>query len=179
MPSAPGQSWSSSTEREFILLELGWYLAMLIARFGSINRDRGYSIYEQLETAGLDPKEYIRFYNLRSYDRINTAGAAIGGEQTGINYEAAARAHDEAVGGGVGYGRQGGQSGHYGAPVWGDEYARYQQNAPKLRTKGEWDSVAKCVMLGGGDIRHVPWDGNPDEEINAFVSEELYIHSKV
>ena len=34
-------------------------------------------------------------------------------------------------------------------------------------------------MLGGGDIRQVPWDGNPDEEINAFVSEELYIHSKV
>jgi phospholipase D1/2 len=34
-------------------------------------------------------------------------------------------------------------------------------------------------MLGGGDIRQVPWDGNPDQEIEAFVSEELYVHSKV
>jgi phospholipase D1/2 len=34
-------------------------------------------------------------------------------------------------------------------------------------------------MLNGEDIRNVPWDGHPDAEIDAFVSEELYVHSKV
>ncbi|KAA8913095.1 hypothetical protein FN846DRAFT_772614 [Sphaerosporella brunnea] len=152
--------------------------AIMEFQYRSINRDRGYSIYEQLEKAGIDPKEYIRFYNLRSYDRINTAGAEAGKEATGVNYESAARAHDEAVGGGIGYGRQEG-AGAYGAPIEGDEYKMYQSNAPKLGSGGQWDSVAKCVMLGGADIRQVPWDGDPDKEIDAFVSEELYVHSKL
>ena len=132
---------------------------------------------EQVQKAGIDPKEYIRFYNLRSYDRINFAGAKAGKEASGVGYEHAARAHDEAVGGGIGYGPHG--TGEYGSAIRGDEYQRYQQHAPRLGSGGQWDSVAKCVMLGGGDIRHVPWDGNPDEEIEAFVSEELYVHSKV
>ena len=34
-------------------------------------------------------------------------------------------------------------------------------------------------MLGGEDIRNVPWDGDAESEMNAFVSEELYIHSKL
>jgi len=34
-------------------------------------------------------------------------------------------------------------------------------------------------MLGGPDIRTVPWEGGATDEIDAFVSEELYIHSKV
>jgi len=132
---------------------------------------------EQIEKAGIDPKQYIRFYNLRSYDRINFAGAEAGKETSGVNYESAARAHDEAVGGGVGYGQHG--TGAYGSAIRGDEYERYQTHAPKLRSGGQWDSVAKCVMLGGGDIRRVPWDGDPDREIEALVSEELYVHSKV
>lgn len=34
-------------------------------------------------------------------------------------------------------------------------------------------------MLNGPDIRSVPWDGDPQAELDAFVSEELYIHSKL
>jgi hypothetical protein len=34
-------------------------------------------------------------------------------------------------------------------------------------------------MLGGEDLRNVPWEGGAMNEIDAFVSEELYIHSKV
>jgi len=133
---------------------------------------------EQIESAGVNPKEYIRFYNLRNYDRINFAGAELGKEKSGVDYESAARAHDEQVGGGIGYGAHpGGQQEGYGAKIRGDEYDRYQYNAPK--TGGQWDSVAKCVMLDGGDIRNVPWDGDPDKEIEAFVSEELYVHSKI
>lgn len=36
----------------------------------------------------------------------------------------------------------------------------------------------QCYMLGGEDIRNVPWEGGAMDEIDAFVSEELYIHSK-
>jgi phospholipase D1/2 len=34
-------------------------------------------------------------------------------------------------------------------------------------------------MLNGEDIRNVPWEGGNVAEIDAFVTEELYIHSKV
>ena len=34
-------------------------------------------------------------------------------------------------------------------------------------------------MLGGEDIRKVPWEQGNVPEIDAFVTEELYIHSKV
>lgn len=34
-------------------------------------------------------------------------------------------------------------------------------------------------MLNGEDIRKVPWEQGGIPEIDAFVTEELYIHSKV
>lgn len=39
--------------------------------------------------------------------------------------------------------------------------------------------MSECYMLHGEDIRRVPWEGTEEAEIDAFVSEELYIHSKV
>lgn len=44
---------------------------------------------------------------------------------------------------------------------------------------GRWDTVAECYMLNGEDIRNVPWEGSPEAEIDSFVTEELYIHSKL
>ena len=69
----------------------------------------------------------------------------------------------------------------------GQQYQQYQHAAqqvaatkPHSIASGRWDSVSECYMLGGEDLRNVPWD-QPGElsEIDAFVSEELYIHSKV
>ncbi|PWW79693.1 phospholipase D/nuclease [Tuber magnatum] len=45
--------------------------AIMEFQYRSIYNDRGYSIMEQIAKVGVDPKKYIRFYNLRSYDRIN------------------------------------------------------------------------------------------------------------
>lgn len=125
---------------------------------------------EQIRKAGIDPMEYIRFFNLRNYDRINTAGISQGQAASGVNYEAAARAHDDQVGATHGW-----QSGG----IKGDEYDRYQRGAPTPGKASEWDSVSRCYMLYGPDIRTVPWGGDPNAEIDAFVSEELYVHSKV
>lgn len=67
----------------------------------------------------------------------------------------------------------------------GDAYQQYQAGAQQigdhqgLGTSGRWDSVAECYMLNGEDIRKVPWEQGGMPEIDAFVTEELYIHSKV
>ena len=156
--------------------------AIMEFQYNSINRG-GHSIMEMIEKEGIKPANYIRFYNLRSYDRINSSGVMQQAEaRSGVNYEDARRQHDEAVG--AGYGGQGeGMAGSIRDP--NSQYQQYQQaaqgvSAGKSTANGRWDSVSECYMLGGEDIRNVPWEGNGDlSEIDAFVSEELYIHSKV
>jgi len=111
--------------------------AIMEFQYRSIIRDHqnpGYSIIEQLIAKGIPPdqvKNYLRFYNLRNYDRIN-------------------------------YTRH---------------QARQEISQPSMADKDA--SIARCAMLGGGDIREVLWYGPPEKEIEAFVSEELYIHSKL
>lgn len=146
--------------------------AIMEFQYRSINNDRGFSIMEQIAKAGVDPKQYIRFYNLRSYDRINTSRTMDQTQQAaGVSYNVAAASLDQRVGGGY-------TPAAYGYPQpHGDEYARYQQAAPGGST--ELDSVARCSMLNGGDIRQVPWTGDPAKEMDSYVSEELYIHSKL
>jgi phospholipase D1/2 len=43
---------------------------IMAAQYRTINRG-GHSIYELVRKAGYEPMEYIRFYHLRAYDRIN------------------------------------------------------------------------------------------------------------
>jgi phospholipase D1/2 len=202
--------------------------AIMEFQYNSINRG-GHSIYEQIAQAGINPMDYIRFYNLRSYDRINASGAMRVAEQnSGVSYQQASEGYDAAhdrrrgdgefegtrgdfqayrppptAGYGVyemdassgvqgGYGQQQyGQNQPYNAEYGGrsdehkrEDYNRYQQAAANIGSRqglgdGRWDSVSECYMLGGQDIRNVPWEGGAMDEIDAFVSEELYIHSKV
>jgi phospholipase D1/2 len=59
-----------------------------------------------------------------------------------------------------------------------DQYHRYQEAASHISDQ-TWDSISACYMQNGPDLRSVPWTGSPEDELNAFVSEQLYIHSKV
>ncbi|GAP82855.1 putative phospholipase D active site-containing protein [Rosellinia necatrix] len=140
--------------------------AIMEYQYNSINRG-GYSIIECLKRQGINNwQRYIGFYNLRNYDRINissTMGQAE--ERSGVRYDDARREHDDYVG------RRGG-GGHY------DQYDRYQSAASRVPDR-TWDTVSACYMDGGPDIRSVPWHGDEESEMNSFVSEELYIHSKV
>ncbi|KAI0933193.1 hypothetical protein AcV7_004734 [Taiwanofungus camphoratus] len=43
---------------------------IMAAQYRTMNRG-GSSIYEEIRKAGLEPMDYIRFYHLRAYDRIN------------------------------------------------------------------------------------------------------------
>lgn len=150
--------------------------AIMEFQYNAINRG-GHSIMEMIANEGFDPTEYIRFYNLRNYDRINVGGSMQNAEKkSGVSYEDARVGHDAAVelpaeDRSVQYaGRQ--------------DYQKYQQATMNIHKQqgldtGKWDSVSECYMLGGRDIRDVPWDKGNTPEIQAFVSEELYIHSKV
>ena len=138
---------------------------------------------EEISKAGFDPTEYIRFYNLRNYDRINaSADMRDVEEEGGVDYETARREHDDQVDP-AGYRAQGG-AGAYEESSDGENYRQYQQAAENVaERKGSrtqnWDSVSKCYMLGGPDIRDLPWEDGDLSEMDSFVSEELYVHSKV
>lgn len=140
--------------------------------------------------------DYIRFYNLRSYDRINTSSVMRDAEQaSGVSYQQASEGYDAAHDASRGYqAYRPPPTAEYGvheldgsgAPQQGnrDDYDRYQQEAQKIGGRqglgdGRWDSVSECYMLNGEDIRNVPWEGGNVSEMDAFVSEELYIHSKL
>ncbi|KAI1739603.1 phospholipase [Xylaria scruposa] len=140
--------------------------AIMEYQYNSINRG-GHSIIECLRRSGIDDwRRYIGFYNLRNYDRINISSTMREAEdRSGVRYDDARRQHDDLVG----RGDDGG---------YRDQYDRYQSAASGV-SDNTWDTVSSCYMDGGPDIRSVPWDGDEESEMNAFVSEELYIHSKV
>ncbi|KAK5092862.1 hypothetical protein LTR70_006032 [Exophiala xenobiotica] len=217
--------------------------AIMEFQYSSICRG-GHSIMEEVAKAGINPMDYIRFYNLRNYDRLNVTPAKQQAEQqSGMGYEDARLQYESQLGSGYGgygetqappggpglmgpqqlYGGQQGQyhqsaqqggyggqqsqsqfapppqQGAYGsqrgpnqypsspqqgsyAPQQGPQYYnQYQQAAQGVHHvwADDWDSVSSCYMLGGKDIRNVPWSGPTETELDAFVSEELYIHSKV
>ncbi|KAF2740141.1 phospholipase D/nuclease [Polyplosphaeria fusca] len=192
--------------------------AIMEFQYDSINRG-GNSIYETIAKAGYNPMDYIRFYNLRNYDRINASGAMRAAEErSGMSYEQAREGHDAKYEGqdrdyqayrppqtseygyqapvemDAGYGGHQQQqqyqqyqqpaeltSNYEGRPA---DYQQYQAGAAKIGShqglsSGRWDSVSECYMEGGEDIRNVPWEGGAMDEIDAFVSEELYVHSKL
>lgn len=150
--------------------------AIMEFQYNSINRG-GHSIMEMIAKEGYDPTEYIRFYNLRNYDRINVSGSMQRAEKkSGVDYEDARYEHDAAVE--LPAEDRGPQQ------VGRSNYQQYSQTTTNMNKRqgldsGEWDSVSECYMLGGRDIRDVPWEDGDVPEIQAFVSEELYIHSKV
>ena len=178
--------------------------AIMEFQYNSINRS-GHSIMEKVAKAGFDPMQYIRFYNLRSYDRINSSKAMKDVEEkAGVSYDDARQGfdqrHDQAgkdkhqgegkhrgEGKHQGEGKHRGMGKHQGegqgnAKHQEEAYEKYQQAAQEVHGAGghkTWDTVASCYMLGGEDIRNVPWDGNAQSELDALVSEELYIHSKL
>ncbi|ETR97808.1 phospholipase D/nuclease [Trichoderma reesei RUT C-30] len=143
--------------------------AIMEFQYNSISRG-GHSIIQKLVAAGIEnPREYIGFYNLRNYDRINTSGTMQQAEyRSGVSYEDARRYHDDYVN----EERYGGDDGD------SYNYDRYQRQARSVQDD-TLDTVSSAYMKDGPNIADIPWDGAPEDEFNAFVSEQLYIHSKL
>lgn len=150
--------------------------AIMEYQYGSICRGE-HSIMGAIRKAGVpDAGEYIRFYNLRNYDRINANETMAGVEKaSGVNYADARKEHDDIVG--AGYDGEGEGTG----AVWGKRNQKYEdyQDAASKAPESKYDTVSACYMDGGPSIKDIPYSGSEEAEMNAFVSEELYIHSKV
>ncbi|RFU75968.1 phospholipase d [Trichoderma arundinaceum] len=143
--------------------------AIMEYQYNSISRG-GHSIIQKLVEAGIEnPREYIGFYNLRNYDRINTSSTMRQAEdRSGVSYEEARRYHDDYVNE-ERYGRDDEDS---------YNYDRYQRQARNVQDD-TLDTVSSAYMKHGPNIADIPWNGEPDDEFNAFVSEQLYIHTKL
>ncbi|KAL6698269.1 putative phospholipase D [Trichoderma pleuroticola] len=196
--------------------------AIMEFQYNSISRG-GHSIIQKLVAAGIEnPREYIGFYNLRNYDRINTSSTLRQAEsRSGVSYEDARRYHDDYVNE-ERYGRDDkeryerdrysrddrygrgdedrydrdrysrGDEDRYGRDRYdrGDEdrydrrnedssnYDRYQRQAQSV-PDDTLDTVSAAYMKNGPNISDIPWHGAPEDEFNAFVSEQLYIHTKL
>lgn len=132
----------------------------------------GHSIMEAIEKAGVpDAKKYIRFYNLRNYDRINGgAGTAMAATEqaSGVNYENARKEHDDIVG--AGYNGAGEGTGA-GPGRSNSQYNRYQQAGAQISDPSKYDSISEAYMDSGPSLAEIPWSGSPEAELDAFVSE--------
>jgi phospholipase D1/2 len=145
--------------------------AIMGYQYNSICRG-GHSIMETIEKAGVpDAKQYIRFYNLRNYDRINAGHAMSQVEQeSGISYGRARAEHDDIVG--AGYDGRGEGTGAVASQA-NPDYDRYQEAGSRVHDKSKYDSVSAAYMENGPSIKHVPWSGSEEAEMDAFVSEGL------
>lgn len=148
--------------------------AIMEFQYFSINRG-GHSIMEKLQQGGIDdPRKYISFYNLRNYDRLNTSATMRRAEgESGVQYEDARREFDDTVESGYdGYSRGEETEGRLGS-----QYRRYQE-AASHQDDATWDTISAAYMAEGPDLNSLPWEGDAEAEMDAFVSEELYIHTK-
>lgn len=200
-------------------------------QYRSISR-RGKSIMEQVEAAGVNPHDYISFYNLRGIDRINLSRVRKMEKDSGIPFHHAQVAAARLFVGKEGYvgGKQkisirvgddpqlGNSKLKEGSMVeavplpqteeeaieilkkFGECSVLFQGSCDVLRKSIDhrfgWhptteaaapreevpckDSIAENVFHGQSAIKDEPWSGdNEAEEKNAFVTEEVYVHSKL
>ncbi|KAF3766784.1 regulator of light responsive genes and phosphorylate WC-1 [Cryphonectria parasitica EP155] len=148
--------------------------AIMEFQYKSISRG-GYSIMEKLSQGGIeDPSRYISFYNLRNYDRLNVSSTMERAEQeSGVQYEEARQEFDDAMESGYdGHSRY-----HETHGRLGSQYQRYQDAAARQDDQ-TWDTISAAYMAEGPDLNSIPWQGDEQSELDAFVSEELYIHTK-
>ncbi|RUP33532.1 hypothetical protein BC936DRAFT_138556, partial [Jimgerdemannia flammicorona] len=219
MPLAPAFAGDfSKKEAEVCRLEMHW-------QFASICRGEK-SIFARLSQHHIDPEDYISFWSLRSYDRINrsaiddilTAEAGIdpnaqtvagAAEQGFAGRDATVITADNAEADFV-KGTKGSKKKH-GIAGWFEHEAERAENRTQVPFKdevqqlekkydsaGPWGGEAKDTIAGyamsGEDLREeallgegergpygrkIPGDPSHQDEKANYVSEELYIHSKV
>ncbi|KAM3564519.1 hypothetical protein MY1884_000719 [Beauveria asiatica] len=142
--------------------------AIMKYQYNSISRG-GYSIMERLRQAGIDdPQNYISFYNLRNFDRINTSSTMEEAEnEARVEYAEARKNH-------VRVGSCPCLEGE-GTCETTDSCREYQ-----VQSQTAVDQTKNAAYMKKQDeLSHFVSDGDADAEMDAFVSEELYIHTKL
>ncbi|KAI4649278.1 hypothetical protein J4E93_003594 [Alternaria ventricosa] len=152
--------------------------AIMDYQFKSICRGEE-SIFGQIKKAGVDPKKYIFFFNLRSYDRINVTPTLKEREKkSGKSYmdlEAAEIDELEAPP------EEGGDEARRKAAEMRKAYMDEEEDVGKGDQGGviDPDSIADDAMLTEKKPSEEAWEGEEEEEKEHFFQEELYIHAKI
>ncbi|TFK95611.1 phospholipase D/nuclease [Pterulicium gracile] len=208
IPEVPGFAGDVKTESSIKYI--------MAAQYRSINRG-GDSIYEQIRRAGYEPLDYIRFYHLRSYDRINAPMPTFINqmeENSGVRFHEAQVALSRLL---IGTSQtdqrevtlavpepmmhglvEGGTAGHKTGegntqkpntitiPIPESEDAareiieRFERGAEGVRGDEEVsDSVAQHMLGDRTGLKDEKWLGTEEEELKSYVSELLYIHTKL
>jgi phospholipase D1/2 len=170
--------------------------AIMDCQYKSICRGQ-HSIFEQVKAQEVDPRKYIFFFNLRSYDRLNkTSGMKKTEEKTGISYRDVQRAEAEQLMGAGIHGtidaKHNERDEHMGSLKQQKVNGADKEVQEALKAKEEFEkarpeeevvtstSVAYHTMGGQGSILEEKWDENDMEsEVQNWIQEELYIHSKL
>ncbi|KAI9830585.1 MAG: hypothetical protein M1826_004611 [Phylliscum demangeonii] len=171
--------------------------AVMDYQYKSICRGE-HSIFSRIAAQGVDPRNHIFFFNLRSYDRINKTAAMVRQEElSGVKYQEVQRAHAEEIMG-TGLGTKSAfrhglhklkelhddDSGDHATEHRVDQKRKYgakqEEAASSHDANGQSaDSIAHHAMLLQGQVADEPWEGEPEAEKALFVQEELYVHAKL
>ncbi|TQS32610.1 hypothetical protein Golomagni_07072, partial [Golovinomyces magnicellulatus] len=170
--------------------------AIMDYQYKSICRGE-HSIFEQIRKEGVDPKEHIFFFNLRSYDRIKRTKALVTAEEkSGVQYRQVQRAEAlEIMREGV-YGTNDSEENENDSHMGKlsqqktngkeeilnkalEDKKKFQEAMPEEKSNISY-TVAHHAMNGPGSLQDEPWEEeDPESEIRNWIQEELYIHSKL
>lgn len=170
--------------------------AIMDYQYKSICRGE-HSIFEQIKKEGVDPKEHIFFFNLRSYDRIKRNKALIQAEKdSGVRYRQVQRAEAlEIMKEGV-YGTKDSDDEEHDSHMGSlhqqktngkdeilnqalEDKKKFQDALPEEKSNISY-TVSHHAMKDAGSLEDEPWEfDDPESEIKNWIQEELYIHSKL
>ena len=163
--------------------------AIMDYQYKSIHRGE-HSIFGQIEKEGVNPREHIFIFNLRSYDRLNKTPAMVKQEEkSGVKYQDVQRAQaEEIMGEGIHNTTDENDplkdtSGQQEKERLIDQKRKFEASREEAGLAGDrvtsTDSIAQTAMLNGGKVSEQKWEGDLDDEKGNFVQEELYIHGKL
>ncbi|KAL1743202.1 hypothetical protein HDZ31DRAFT_83591 [Schizophyllum fasciatum] len=198
IPEVPGFSGNIKEESSLRFIMAGQYR--------TINRG-GSSIYEEIRKAGYEPMDYIRFYHLRAYDRINApietlikkmelnSGVQFSEAQVALARQWIGNQHTEQTEVKIKVPKptQEGQSlsENTEADVLSVRFPDTVEEATAIIEKFEAgsreirgdedvaDTVSQHMLQDRTTLFDEKWLGSEEEELNNYVSELLYIHSKL
>ncbi|KAL1846391.1 hypothetical protein Plec18167_007927 [Paecilomyces lecythidis] len=165
--------------------------AIMDYQYKSICRGE-HSIMGRIAAQGVDPKQHIFLFNLRSYDRINKTPALVDLEQkSGVRYQDLQRAEAEqimsesihpAVGEEADPHEKSYATGDQEKERRIDKLRRFEEQRRKAEHRdgpNSADTISQTAMLNGGKVSEQFWEGDPEGEKENYIQEELYIHGKV
>ncbi|PVG00681.1 phospholipase D/nuclease [Serendipita vermifera] len=162
---------------------------LLGAEWRTINRG-GSSVMERIRAAGYNPDDYISFFHLRVYDRINGPKSWIQSVETktGVTFQQAQLALD-GVWSDAGIPGAGTTNAPNTNPQVAGNAPVAQQDAPNSIKKFESgsseadkkisDNVGQHALQADSRLQDEKWHGKDEEQKECYITELCYIHSKL